>query len=229
MLVHGLGVSSRYMIPTAVRLAASHHVFAPDLPGFGRSQSPRRPYSIAQQARALGDWLQHCGIQTPVLVGNSYGCQVIAELAVQRPGCAVGLILSAPTVENTRRSAIGEARRLLRDAPRERLALLPVAIRDYLRAGPRRMVFTLRDAIADRIEDKLPRVPLPTLVVRGARDPIVSHEWVTFLADQMPRGSVITLDKAPHAVNFSAAGDFAATIRDFVHSLPPAAGSNATT
>lgn len=211
------------MIPTGDRLSQSYRVFAPDLPGFGRSATPRRPYSIEQHARILGEWIVASGIRMPVLVGNSYGCQVIAELAVQRPAGASGLVLSAPTVENTRRSALGEARRLLRDAPRERLGLLPVAARDYLRAGPRRIAFTLRDAIADRIENKLARVPLPTLLVRGARDPIVSHEWIVFLAGQMRSASVITLDRAPHAVNFSAATDFAAAVAEFVERLPPAA------
>lgn len=223
VLVHGLGVSSRYMVPLGDQLGSARHVFAPDLPGFGRSSSPAQPFSIADHARALEEWIRASDIGVPVLIGNSYGCQVIAELAVQTPSLACALILSAPTVEKTRRSALGEAGRLLRDAPRERLALLPIVIRDYLRAGPRRMIFTLRDAIADRIEDKLPRVTIPTLIVRGARDPIVSHDWITFLAAQMRSATTATLPDAPHAVNFSAARDFAAAVIAFVESIPAAA------
>ena len=34
VLVQGLVVSSRYMVPTAVRLASDRRVYAPDLPGF---------------------------------------------------------------------------------------------------------------------------------------------------------------------------------------------------
>ncbi len=37
VLVHGLGVSSRYMLPTLALLAPRYRVFAPDLPGFGHS------------------------------------------------------------------------------------------------------------------------------------------------------------------------------------------------
>ncbi|MDB4874909.1 MAG: alpha/beta hydrolase [Gemmatimonadetes bacterium] len=215
VLVHGLGVSSRYMIPTGERLAATHRVFAPDLPGIGRSDAPRRPYSIAENARALGDWMHECGLVNPVLVGNSYGCQVIAELLIQRPACAAALVLSSPTIENTRRSAIGESRRLLTDAPFERLALVPVVVGDYLRAGPRTILSTLRDAIADRIEDKLPRIAQPTLLVRGARDTIVSQEWIAYLAGMMPRAAIATLEGAAHAVNFSASEAFVAAILHF--------------
>jgi len=37
VLVHGLGTSSLYIVPTAVRLAQDFRVYAPDLPGFGHS------------------------------------------------------------------------------------------------------------------------------------------------------------------------------------------------
>ena len=35
VLVHGLVVSGRYMVPLLDELASSHTVYAPDLPGFG--------------------------------------------------------------------------------------------------------------------------------------------------------------------------------------------------
>src|SRR5262245_40295657 len=40
VLVHGLSASSRCMVPTAERLAVYRPVYAPDLPGFGRSDTP---------------------------------------------------------------------------------------------------------------------------------------------------------------------------------------------
>jgi 2-hydroxy-6-oxonona-2,4-dienedioate hydrolase len=40
--VHGLVVSSRYMVPLAEVLACWFDVYAPDLPGFGRSEKPSR-------------------------------------------------------------------------------------------------------------------------------------------------------------------------------------------
>jgi pimeloyl-ACP methyl ester carboxylesterase len=45
-----------------------------------------------------------------------------------------------------------------------------VIARDYLDCGPRRLLGTLAHAFADRIERKLPRVTVPTLVARGERD-----------------------------------------------------------
>jgi pimeloyl-ACP methyl ester carboxylesterase len=39
VLVHGLGVASRYMVPTAERLASVYRVYAPDLPDSARAVS----------------------------------------------------------------------------------------------------------------------------------------------------------------------------------------------
>ena len=48
VLVHGLVVSSRYMVPTAELLAAHYRVYAPDLPGFGKSYKPPRVVNVAE-------------------------------------------------------------------------------------------------------------------------------------------------------------------------------------
>ncbi|WP_292510847.1 alpha/beta fold hydrolase, partial [Methylobacterium sp.] len=48
ILVHGLGMSSRYMIPLARHLAPHFRVYAPDLPGFGLSDKPHRALTVRE-------------------------------------------------------------------------------------------------------------------------------------------------------------------------------------
>ena len=43
MHLHGFGLSGRYLLPTAERLAGEFHTLVPDLPGFGRSGNAPRP------------------------------------------------------------------------------------------------------------------------------------------------------------------------------------------
>lgn len=57
VLVHGYGMSSSYMVPIAERLAAERTVYAPDLPGHGRSDGPGRPLSISGLAESLRAWM----------------------------------------------------------------------------------------------------------------------------------------------------------------------------
>jgi 2-hydroxy-6-oxonona-2,4-dienedioate hydrolase len=48
VLVRRLVVSNHYIIPTFKRLAAYHLVYAPDLPGFGVSEKPRRVLDVTR-------------------------------------------------------------------------------------------------------------------------------------------------------------------------------------
>src|SRR5690606_3951434 len=53
VLVHGFGVSSKYFLATAERLAPTLAVYAVDLPGHGQSDTPPQPLDISQLADAL--------------------------------------------------------------------------------------------------------------------------------------------------------------------------------
>src|SRR3954463_12088270 len=85
VLVHGLLVSSRYMIPTAERLAAYCHVHSPDLPGYGKSAKPRAALDVPRLADALAAYIEAAGLERVVLLANSFGCQVAADYAARYP------------------------------------------------------------------------------------------------------------------------------------------------
>lgn len=213
VLVHGLSMSSRYLVPTAEPLAADFRVYAPDLPGFGESESPSRVLDVPELAEALAEWMDRCGIDRALLVGNSLGCQIITEVAVRRPELADGLVLVGPTPDPAGRSIPRLLARAGVDVFREHRALLPIIARDYLRAGIRRTWRTLEHLVADRPEDRLPLVCVPTLVVHGDRDVIVPAAWAEWVARRLPRGRLLTVPDAAHAVNFGAPVPVAAGVR----------------
>src|SRR4051812_45362539 len=76
VLVHGIGVSSRYFGPTTTALTKYGTVHLVDLPGHGHAPKPKYNVSIEGHARALGALLRKKGIPDPVLIGHSMGCQV---------------------------------------------------------------------------------------------------------------------------------------------------------
>lgn len=216
VLVHGLGVSSRYMMPTAARLAPHRTVYAPDLPGFGRSEKPARALNLGELSDALRGWMDEVGIPRAVLLGNSIGCQVVVELALTRPARVEGMVLVSPTVDRGARTVFRSFARLLMDVPRERLSLPFIALLDYLQAGLGRTAQTFGYALQDRVEEKLPRVQQPALVVRGGRDPIVSERWAAEFSQLLPAGRLSVLDGAPHAVNHHSPAELAALVLDFI-------------
>src|SRR5206468_493196 len=150
VLVHGYGVSGTYMLPLAELLAPSFSVFAPDLPGYGRSQHPRTPLGVADLAAALAGWLDAAGLQCPAFVANSMGCQIVTELAVRLPGRVGPMVLIGPTVDPQRRAARHQLLGGLRDAAREPGSLLALAARDDAVFGVGALLATARSALADR-------------------------------------------------------------------------------
>jgi pimeloyl-ACP methyl ester carboxylesterase len=84
------------MVPAAELLTEDFDVHAVDLPGFGLSFKPARALDVRDLARALAAWLAETALAGPVLLANSFGCQVAAELAAERPDLVDRLVLLDP-------------------------------------------------------------------------------------------------------------------------------------
>jgi 2-hydroxy-6-oxonona-2,4-dienedioate hydrolase len=203
VLLHGFGVSGTYMLPLAQSLAPSFSVFVPDLPGFGRSEHPKNPLGIADLASALADLLDAVGLECPAFVANSMGCQVVTELAVRSPERVGPIVLIGPTVDPQRRTARRQLFDGLRDAAREPRSLLARTACDDARFGVGALLATARSALADRIEERLPLIKQPALVVRGEKDGFVGQTWAETAAALLPRGRLVVVPRQPHAVHYS--------------------------
>lgn len=94
VFVHGLG-SSGYMEwrhtlePTATR----HRVFAPDMPGYGRTDKPRARYTIPYFARFVQRYMEDRNLRSASVVGASLGGRVALELALEFPALVRKLVL----------------------------------------------------------------------------------------------------------------------------------------
>jgi 2-hydroxy-6-oxonona-2,4-dienedioate hydrolase len=204
VLVHGYGVSGTYMLPLARALAGSYcSAFVPDLPGQGRSGPLRRRESISDIATALGAWVDASGLIRPAFVANSFGCQIVTELASSRPERVGPMVLVGPTVDPARRNARRQLFGVLRDSAAEPFSLIALAARDNATAGIRALLSTARLALADRIEDRLPLIEQPTVVVWGEKDGFVSREWVERVATLLPRGRLVLVPGESHAVQYT--------------------------
>jgi pimeloyl-ACP methyl ester carboxylesterase len=216
VMVHGLSVSSRYMVPTAQLLAPYRRVYAPDLPGFGKSEHPQRILNIAELADALARWMDAFGVGQAVLLGNSLGCQIIAEFALRSPERVERVVLVGPTVDRRGRTLQEQARRFLVNITREPASSILTQARDYWAAGLRRTLGTFRYALDDRIEEKLPQLYMPALVVRGSDDPIAPQDWCNELVQLLPEGRLGVIQGAPHATNYDAPEQLARAVLAFL-------------
>jgi pimeloyl-ACP methyl ester carboxylesterase len=217
VLVHGVGVSGRYMVPLAERLTSDYRVYVPDLPGFGHSDKPPHLLDVPGLADALAEWLRTAGPGQASLIGNSLGCQLIVDLAVRYPDLVERAVLVGPTTDSRVRNVIRLLARGVLDLPHEALGLHPILVADYLRAGPVRTLRTLQAGVDDPLMDKVPRVRAPVLVVRGDRDPIAPRRWVREMAARLPNGRWAEIPGAAHAAHFSAPERLVELMRPFLN------------
>ncbi|GIJ79041.1 Lysophospholipase, alpha-beta hydrolase superfamily [Micromonospora phaseoli] len=213
LLVHGLAVSHRYLTPLAVTLAGTHPVYAPDLPGFGLSARPPRAYDAQQHSDHLAALLTAYRLPPVCVVGHSFGAEVAAALAARHPGRVRAVVLAGPTSDPQARSRRAQVGRWLVDTTREALWQAPVLLRDVVDARPWRVWATLSHSIHNRVEDDLTRIAAPTVVVTGARDPLVPTAWRARVTQLVPRARTVVVPGAAHNVATTAPRQVADTVR----------------
>jgi pimeloyl-ACP methyl ester carboxylesterase len=94
VFIHGLG-SSGYMEwrHNLEAVAATHRVFAPDMPGYGRTDKPQARYTIPYFARFITRYMEDRGLRSAALVGASLGGRVALEVALEHPKLVRRLVL----------------------------------------------------------------------------------------------------------------------------------------
>ena len=86
LLVHGLASNARMWDGVAERLsAAGSPVATVDLRGHGRSAKPDDGYEVTTVADDLAALIERAGLDRPVVAGQSWGGNVVLELAARHP------------------------------------------------------------------------------------------------------------------------------------------------
>ena len=171
VFVHGLAGSWQNWLENMPHFAAAgHRVVAFDLPGFGSSDMPDERISIPGYGRLVDALLDRLGVGPAVLVGNSMGGFIAAEVAIQFPARVERLVLVSAaglTIEYQRDERILGALRFGR-----RLLLawggFVGARSEAVARRPRARELLLRLVVAH--PDRLP-APLVAEQIRGAGNP----------------------------------------------------------
>jgi len=216
VLVHGLSMSSLYMLPLAKRLARDFRVYVPDLPGYGTSQKPKDSLDIPTLADILAEWMDVMQVGPAVLVGNSLGCHFIAALYARDPVRVNRVVLVGPYPDPTARGYSSTIKRGLFQLLFEPPIFYPVALMDYLAHGFKHTFQTIDHAFDDPFEARLAQMDVPALVVRGQHDRITSPQWAEAAAHLLPQGELVTVPGGGHVVNYDAPEQLARIVRSFV-------------
>ncbi|GAA3269235.1 alpha/beta fold hydrolase [Paenarthrobacter aurescens] len=217
ILIHGIGVSHRYLKRLHGVLAANSPTYSLDLPGFGGTPKPGHQLSVEEYGAFIAAALKSCGIDSYVLVGHSMGAQFAIEAALHAPEQIRQLVLMGPVVDsrhkNVRRQSVALfLDGLLRESPSSNW----IVISDYFRCGPRWYLAELPVMMAYRTEERLAGVGVPVLVLRGSRDHVAGPEWSLRLSRAVAQGRLAEIPGVGHVAQHMRPQAVADAIRSFV-------------
>jgi 3-oxoadipate enol-lactonase len=206
VMVHGNSESSRAWTCWVPHLARKYRVIRLDLPGFGESsEPPGYGWSAAELATDIGLLLDALKIKVCHLIGAKYGGSACMRLAIDQPNRLSSLCLFGSPV---RGSGSGNAdmirakgvRQWAADTMRSRLGSAASEAQvtwwtDELmgKTAAQAAYSASASRIDMELEDELPRITAPTLIVTTQESGLQSVEAVERYAQRIPNARVIVL------------------------------------
>ncbi len=246
LLLHGTGASAHSWRGIMPLLAERFTVIAPDLPGHGfTSGQPRDGLSLPGMVRGLGDLLGELGHAPALVVGHSAGVAIGLALLAQGdpatplvgfnpaiapfPGLASRLFPAlaralfvnpfAPRIFARVARVPGETARFLARSTGSRLDAVGLACYETLLGNARHCRGAL-DMMAswdlERLDDALPGIANPVLLVHSAGDSAIPLASVRKAAARLPNAALDLVPGLGHLAHEEDPGEYARRIIAFV-------------
>ena len=212
--------------PLLAKLAETHRVFAPLLPGYGDSEECSELRNMLDVTLHTWDVVEALGLKDPILVGHSMGGMIAAEMAAVAPNdvsrlgliCPAGLWLDEHPIPDIFAMLPYELPAVLFHDVAAGTALMtagvalddPEWLKGFLVQNARQlgMAGKILFPVPDRgLSERLYRVKAKTVLIWGDGDklivPAYAHAWKKAIAQaelvSVPEaGHMITLEKTEH-------------------------------
>ncbi|MEI8145447.1 MAG: alpha/beta hydrolase [Alphaproteobacteria bacterium] len=237
VIVHGLGGHKEDFVPVMVGLSGQHTVYAFDMIGFGGSARTSPTISIGLQVEALHALVVSEKLPKIRLVGNSLGAWIAASFAAKYPELvervvlidAAGLkvTLGGPPPVNFAPDTVAEMQNLLQHVIASPFAqtteFATQALAGFKASGEAATLGLLFAGFAagntgDRLlDDVLPQVKAPALVVWGAEDKLFPAALADIVLAGLPAGTrKILIPGASHFPQIDKPAELTAILADFL-------------
>lgn len=221
LFAHGFPLDHTMWAPQLEALATTHRVIAPDLRGFGSSDTTPGTTTMRRFGDDVAGVLDALGVSDPVtFCGLSMGGYIAWQFWKHHAARLGALVLcdtrAAPDSEEAAQGRHDTAEKVLRQgriplvramipklfsqATREQNPEMIEAVREMIgRASPEGIAAALR-GMAEREDARsyLKQIDLPTLVLVGREDEISPVDEMQAIADEMPQAEFVVIENAGH-------------------------------
>jgi pimeloyl-ACP methyl ester carboxylesterase len=247
VFVHGLSGQWQNWLENIPRFSQEHRVVAMDLPGHGMTGMPRDQISIELYGNFVAELVRRLDLAPAVLVGNSMGGFVAAEVAIRAPEVVERLMLLSAAgvsqVDLARRPvlAAGKAAGFLATAnvaQKRWIARRPVlrhwimslivrhpsrikadAMFEALMKGADKPGFddALRACLEYDFRDRLPQIGAPTIVIWGEKDMIIPVKDADAFVSMIEGARKVVIEDTGHVPMFERPPAFNELLEEFLH------------
>lgn len=184
LVLHGWGVGSESWVGVAELMAKEgYRVIVPDMPGFGKSAVPEKPWTVDDYVEWVKDFADKLEMDGFILIGHSFGGQVAAKFCAICPKKVDKLVLCAAAV--VRKPRLGSRQILAKYLAKTKIIFqnIPFGIYPVLRkivyriAGTRDyaqlqgvMAQTFLNVVGESVIESAKRIKTLTLIVWGDKD-----------------------------------------------------------
>lgn len=228
VMLHGWGDTAAGLKQLATALAKDYKVIVPNLPGFGGTQSPPKPWGLDDYAKFIASFLQKLEVKNVyVFIGHSNGGAIAIRGFGQGVLSSERLVLLASAgmrdVYKGRRKSL----RLVTKAGKMLTAPLPESTKRKLRRkvydaiGSDMLVAehlqeTFKKVVTDDVQADATKISVPTLLIYGENDtatPVVFGEKFHELIDD---STLEVLPGADHFVHLDRAAEVQHAVEEFL-------------
>lgn len=235
VLLHGLGGSCHVWDDYVPEFSRYHRVIRPDLRGFGKSDHPSGPYTLADYVGDLLAVLDHAEIRAAHLLGISMGGVIVQRFALDHPERVWSLILVSTSSEVGPRAQAAwlrladmiESRGFDERSIDARRAVSPVFAARYpervqalsemtRQCHPQAYAAAARAVAAYNFTSELARVTQPALVLQGLDDQLTPPGGSVKIARSLPHARLLFVAEAGHNLPLEQPGAFVAAVLAFL-------------
>ena len=252
VLIHGYTDNARDWVPLVPYLSPRFHLILVDIRGHGRSSKPECCYTRFDFAYDIKLLLDKLGIAQADVIGHSLGSIVAQTLAEYWPERTRGVVLISSTVGPRPGGPPGKSdfdyaaqiRQLKEPIDPDSPFMIawwssPTPVdADFMRrqradsaAIPLRVWLAVLDQglepmlVAGELQQSLPRLTAPTLLIWGSKDPIMTEAARAMLVEGLPQAQVKIFDGLGHNPFWEDPRGCAEVINAFLIAAPRTSGA----
>ena len=245
VLLHGWAAFKEIWWQTLEGLAPRYHGVALEWPGHGQSPAVPGLATLTDLAELTAQSCASLGLQQITVVGHSMGGHVAALLALAYPELVTRLVLVCAALDPAHLARYG--RRMLEIREVERAIALqrrlgrglgrwlqpaqhhhhggivrPLLRRAYYQglADPHSLHRYITGLYAESLDQRLPDIHQPTLVITGAYDPLVSPRQARRAAERIPNARLQIIPRALHTPMDDRPKEFLRVLLEFLDTTP---------